>query len=832
MKKMYLTQVTFMLFAFVIGLFAHYPVLAQDSTTVVYTATEDTYVYANKASTNYGSTNPLQAKYLAETKSAYRAAYIKFDIPSSVSGKSIKLRLYAKINDSNAASDATLTCSIATANSSWNASTMTYNTRPAVQDIVAEFEISGKTYRTYTIDVTKTVQAYAEQGETEITFVYLGGPSYITWVSSLEAETEAERPALVVQDLAEDWVNNGVTFQDEDGNALEGIQANSAVTCRLHRSISGGKAIFASYDKDGLVSVAMDDATEGNKLTVMTGDGVLDQRLRVYVWDDDWVPLVPAVEFYNSNSVSKSLLTELGTPGESALVQEVDGALVYYPYTENGDILPDFSGVGYMGGSEDFPTSTVVENVSPPASGDAKNTIQKAIDKVSALSPDGNGIRGVVLLKNGTYNVSGTLKIKKSGVILRGESRNSTIIRATGTSTQESVVSVGSSASITEDTSGIEIDADYVPVGTKVLPLESTAGLAVGDDIVIVRPQTSKWIADIGMDRNGIFASSTNADLKSWDEEREGKYEFHFERKIVAVDGNSITIDHPIVMSMQKEYGGGQVKKVLSSGRISQVGIESITFESAYDDTVLAQKDGVTYYADEEHADRAVLFSNAENCWAQNVSAKYFINECVEIGETAKYVTVINCSATDFVSKIEGSRRYGFEINGQLSLVKNCVTDTARHAFVQGSRTRGPNVFYDCTSTNDYGTSEPHHRWAMGCLYDNVRVTMGLQAVQRGDQGTGHGWAGANMVFWNCAAPHIGVMQPPTAQNFAIGVSAVPASGTEAIAKERIQKLNSWAKTAFSYTGYPFAGDGYMELLDRPAKITSLYIAQQNERMN
>ena len=34
--------------------------------------------------------------------------------------------------------------------------------------------------------------------------------------------------------------------------------------------------------------------------------------------------------------------------------------------------------------------------------------------------------------------------------------------------------------------------------------------------------------------------------------------------------------------------------------------------------------------------------------------------------------------------------------------------------------------------------------------------------------GSGHGWAGANYVIWNCEGSLI-CQQPPTAQNFAIG---------------------------------------------------------------
>ena len=47
---------------------------------------------------------------------------------------------------------------------------------------------------------------------------------------------------------------------------------------------------------------------------------------------------------------------------------------------------------------------------------------------------------------------------------------------------------------------------------------------------------------------------------------------------------------------------------------------------------------------------------------------------------------------------------------------------------------------------NDIG---PHHRFATGTLYDTV--SGGLLSVEdRGSSGTGHGWSGANVVYWNC----------------------------------------------------------------------------------
>ncbi len=98
--------------------------------------------------------------------------------------------------------------------------------------------------------------------------------------------------------------------------------------------------------------------------------------------------------------------------------------------------------------------------------------------------------------------------------------------------------------------------------------------------------------------------------------------------------------------------------------------------------------------------------------------------------------------------------------------MERCKSRKGRHAFVFGARVPGPNVFLDCTSTLDYATSEPHQRWSVGGLYDNVHAQMAFQ--DRGSMGTGHGWSGANYLAWNCEGSLI-CQQPPTAQNLAIG---------------------------------------------------------------
>jgi hypothetical protein len=172
--------------------------------------------------------------------------------------------------------------------------------------------------------------------------------------------------------------------------------------------------------------------------------------------------------------------------------------------------------------------------------------------------------------------------------------------------------------------------------------------------------------------------------------------------------------------------------------------------------------------------------------------------------EESKWLTIEDSSSVDPVSVITGGRRYPFCMVGQLNLVQRCYSRDGRHAFVVQARVCGPNVFLDCTSEKDHATSEPHHRWSVGGLYDNVHAHMALQDRQY--MGTGHGWAGANYVMWNCEGTLV-CQQPPTAQNYAIGFVGEKTNG----AFER--------------------PDGYWESLGRHVGPKSLYLKQLEDRL-
>jgi hypothetical protein len=183
--------------------------------------------------------------------------------------------------------------------------------------------------------------------------------------------------------------------------------------------------------------------------------------------------------------------------------------MLVYVTDDQGNQIPDFSNVGYMSGIVDIPDVPVQGVLDPdPTSDDDGARIQAAIDQVSELPLDENGFRGSVLLSAGEYRIGGTLYIRASGVILRGEGQDlttGTVLRATGVrpAADVSPMIVVQGSGSRQKVPGTEhnIVDDYVPVGARSFAVDSTDGLSVGDTVIVHRPGPANWIHDINMDQ-------------------------------------------------------------------------------------------------------------------------------------------------------------------------------------------------------------------------------------------------------------------------------------------------------------------------------------------
>jgi hypothetical protein len=435
-----------------------------------------------------------------------------------------------------------------------------------------------------------------------------------------------------------------------------------------------------------------------------------------------------------------------------------DGSITYIP-DEKGNIIPDFSRVGYYHGLKKIPQVGVVKTVSP-LKGDAGSTIQQAIDEVSAMPIGADGFRGAILLKKGDYAIAGTLNINTDGIVLRGEGNTAqgTRLIAAGKGLR-SLIKINGKGKIAEVGSRVKITDAYVPTGAKSFQLTSSKGFKTGDKIIVYRPGTEKWIQDLQMDK--IVERN---DTKQWTPE---SYNLSYEREIVAVDGNKITIDNPIVMAMEAQYGGGLIFKYEFKGRIKEVGIENIYFESEYaNDT------------DEDHGWIAVDFDRIENAWVTGITSRFFGYSCVSLSGDAKNVTVKDSKCLDAKSVITGGKRYSFNNSGQQNLFMNLETTEGRHDYVTGAKTCGPNVFYHCKSRNTHADIGPHHRWSSGTLYDNIDTDGEINVQDRGNWGSGHGWAGVTQVVWNCKVKGAAIQNPwVSGKNYAVGVQGQKLKG-------------------------------------------------------
>jgi len=476
-----------------------------------------------------------------------------------------------------------------------------------------------------------------------------------------------------------------------------------------------------------------------------------------------------------------------------------DGAL-RYSTDERGNRIIDFSHAGYRGGGVSLPDAPARLVVSP-APGDDGARIQHAIDRVSRMPIDvASGLRGAVVLASGRYEIAGALRIDASGVVLRGSGRSgpaASVLVAAGVSRRTLVVIGGTGTPAELDGTRRPIVDPYVPVGARTFTVEAGHRFAVGMRVVVHRPSTASWIAQLGMN---VFAGWRPENRLHW---QPGSRDIRWDRTVTAIDGDRITVDAPLTTAIDSGAGGGSVFAYEFAGRIARAGIEHLALASSFD---------ASRPMDEDHAWNAMEFDAVEDAWARQLDVAHFAGSAVQVGANAQRVTVEDVDAHDPVSEVGGFRRRTFAIMGQLTLVQRCTARDGLHDFVTGFTSAGPNVFRDTTARDARGFSGPIESWASGVLYDNVIIRGdGLRLGNVGDADQGAGWVAANSVLWNCEGTDVAVSRPPGAYNLAFGCKGT-LSGDGIVEDPRVQPFRDFFRAV-------------------AVEPTSLYVAQLRERL-
>ncbi len=487
--------------------------------------------------------------------------------------------------------------------------------------------------------------------------------------------------------------------------------------------------------------------------------------------------LSPAL--YSQTTGNKS---EWVYPGEKGKLQ--------YKTLPAGDRIIDFSYAGYMGGGVRIP-DVPVKILLSPTSGDNSDAIQRAIDEVSEMKLV-NGFRGAVLLKPGTYDCEKTININADGVVLRGSGSgiNGTILNLTGKAHACLMVrgrvttnAIGNSTLVTDK---------YVPAGASSFTVVNTAGFSMGDTIRITRPITPEWVAFMGMDhlvRDGKKQTWISGDIQT-------------ERVIKKIDRNRITVDVPLNDSYDSKYtdAGVSVQKISSTGQLKQIGIE--------DFRIVAPAQSVTI---NEGHHRAFTLAGLSDGWARNIEIFNTVNS---VSVTGTRITVDNISIIPDVPTLGAAKPADLNGSGYQILFNRCyIKGDNLFFFGTGAKVTGPVVVLNSVFRGN-GWIQPHQRWATGLLIDNCEVPDGgIDFMNRGIMGSGHGWTIGWAVAWNCKAKSFLNQMPPGSANWVIGCQG--------------QK----AHRAIPFDSLPFLPEGIYDAHNTPVTPASLYLAQLQERL-
>ncbi|MDP9050541.1 MAG: hypothetical protein M3O31_07425 [Acidobacteriota bacterium] len=484
------------------------------------------------------------------------------------------------------------------------------------------------------------------------------------------------------------------------------------------------------------------------------------------------------------------------TPQSQWVYPNPSGKLVYR-HLATGDRIMDFSYAGYGGGGVALPSFPVRKTVTPSGDEDS-SAIQAAIDEVSKL-PLVHGVRGAVLLESGRFLCKSTLKLNADGVVLRGSGSGeaATVIEMTGD--PHLAISVGGESSIKPVGTATRVVDAYVPSGSMSLSVHDASGFRVGNRVQITHPVTPEWVRLMGMDalvRNGKKQTWVSSDLKT-------------ERSIVAIRGKKLIFDVPLADSYDAKYlgsSGATLVKVEHVGQIAQVGVEHFRLVAPARKVTLSDKPF-----------NGLQMNDAVDGWVRDIDI-IDTTEAVGIGKDARRVTVEHVDVTQSIPIVGAAKPADFSANGTQILFDRCSATGDNVFYIAvGPGMQGPNVVLNCVFHGN-GHVQPHQRWSTGILIDGCQVPEGgIDLMNRGAMGSGHGWTMGWGVLWNNVAKSYVVQMPPGSANWAIGNS-----GEQSLGK---------VPTFDPGPELPMLPQGIVDSQGTPVAPASLYIEQLRVRL-
>ena len=464
----------------------------------------------------------------------------------------------------------------------------------------------------------------------------------------------------------------------------------------------------------------------------------------------------------------------------------------------------DYSYCGYHRSEMPIPSANVVVYVQPSGDDDAAQ-LQAAIDYVSRQKADKlTGLRGAVLLGEGTFSLSEPLRIRTSGIVLRGSGREKTILRKTGYDRGALIYIEGTHAINVIDTLNI---ADS-KAGTFTVSVQGGfTALKQGSRLAIWRPSTQEWIDHLGC---ASFGGGKRMGYWAW---HPGDIDLRWNRQILAVQGHVVTLDAPITCDIDSRYGGAKAIIYEQPGLINECGIENLSLESDYDRA---------RPLDEDHCWDGVYMADAENCWVRMVNFRHFAGSAVVIQKSAQQITVEDCQSLDPVSEIGGFRRRTFLTFGEKILFQRCYSEHGINDFAVGHTASGPNAFVQCESFESFGPSGAISSWAPGILFDIVNIDGNDLVFKNWElEKFGAGWSTANSTLWQSTASGLFCYSPDSLnKNFSIGCwGQIQGNGEYSDMNEHVRPYSLYASQLEKRLGRDVSGQ--CRVLERNTNASS-----------
>lgn len=440
---------------------------------------------------------------------------------------------------------------------------------------------------------------------------------------------------------------------------------------------------------------------------------------------------------------------------------------------ETDKLIQDFSYAGYQAGESPVPevTGPVFNAAQAPYNADPTGTADSTLALQSAINAAKAAGGGVVYLPAGLYRVSPqgsasyALRIDASNIILRGAGAGQTFLLNTSTNMRNAVVILvegSTGAGFFAGGAGTTPIRQDLPGPTRVLPVGSTAGFAVGQWVMVRADASDAWVSE--HNEPGWIGYSNSL---------RGVAYF---RRVVAVNAatNSLTLDTPTRYYLKTRDNARVIR--LAAGPVTEVGLEDFSIGNVQNPgTGWREEDynyptNAAYYV---HNSFLVKMLRARDSWmrrvetfqpAGNTTTCHLLSNGVLLQESSR-LTLSECHFQRPQYGGGGGNGYMYRLqNANDCLLQACRATFSRHGMVLSHMGSCGNVFHQCIDkdtgrqTGDTGSqttggsnSDHHMHFSHSNLIDASTGDNSSWEARYRPYGTPplHNVTAAHGVYWN-----------------------------------------------------------------------------------